>query len=179
MKRKGWVIFLCCLMIAALLAGCKGTAKSAAEQKEKKTTNGNGTAQDDTAVPNAPSPSSLGVVNEDLTADRLFTLIGKGDTDIDDMMKQGATLSDDQTADRAYKTTVLGEDANIAFQKGTDKKIKSVTVTVSKTVADKWKESLKGLYGESVGDIWSKDDAHVQMTTSGDNVIFTVSKVAK
>jgi len=178
MKRKGWIIFLCCLVIVALCAGCKGTEKSTAQQKEK-TTNGNGTAQDDTAVPNAPNPSSLGGVDEDLTADKLLALIGKEDSDIDDVMKQGATLSDDQTADRAYKTTVLGEDANIAFQKGTDKKVKSVTVTVSKTIADKWKESLKTLYGESVGDIWAKDDAHVQMATAGDNVIFTVTKVVK
>ncbi|MEA5038308.1 MAG: hypothetical protein VB086_00560 [Clostridiaceae bacterium] len=174
MKRAGWVFLICCLLILALCAGCSQNdkTKDTGQEQNQNTPNDNDT--NDNAV-----PPSLGDLDEDMTADKLFSLIGKQDTDVDAAMGQNATLSDDATGNRVFKTTILGEDANVTFVKDADMKIQTVAVTVNKTVADKWKTDLKERYGDSIDDVWEKDDAHVQMTTSGDNVVFAISRIAK
>lgn len=178
MKRKIWIILLCCLLVLTMCAGCKKPATTNPPKENNDQTPDNGTADDKNPVPDTPNPPSLGDVVE-VTAAKLYGLIGKMDTDIKTVLGENATVSDSAAANPEYKTKVLGKDAAITFKKAGDKTIESVVVTVNKNDAQTMMDDLEKQYGKNTNDIWEKDDTHIQKTTVGDNVVFTITKVKK
>lgn len=148
---------------------------------------GNDSSMNDTSMDgqdgNYPTfPNSLATMDADVAVRDLFDTLGLTETDLDNAMRDIATVGDGVDGARTYRHKLLGEDADVSYGFDDSRTINKVTVNAKPTTADQWRTELKDTLGakavEGETDTWTYDDNQIKIDDQGTHVVITIEKKA-
>lgn len=206
MKRR-WIAFLLfCVLLLTLAAACgrrnnednNGTNNNANDLNDNVNNNGtdgtngnngndrmnnNGTQGNgpDSMNGNYPVfPNSLATVDADVALDDLIATIGLTATDLENAMRDIATVGDNVDGARTYRHKLLGHEADVSYGFDEGRMINKVTVKTKKDYAEDWRRELNDTLGatavEGQTDTWDYSDSNVKITEEGDYLLITIEK---
>lgn len=127
-------------------------------------------------------PDSLATMDADVAVADLFDTIGLSETDLDNAMKDVATVGDGVDGARTYRHKLLGQDSEVSYGFDDQRAINKVTVKSPADTADEWREELSGTLGakevEGQMNNWTYNEHKVKVDDKGDHVIITIEKDA-
>ena len=127
-------------------------------------------------------PDSLATMDADVAVADLFDTIGLSETDLDNAMKDVATVGDGVDGARTYRHKLLGQDSEVSYGFDDQRAINKVTVKSPANSADEWREELSGTLGaksvEGEMNSWIYNEHKVKVDDKGDHVIITIEKDA-
>ena len=127
-------------------------------------------------------PDSLATMDADVAIADLFDTIGLTETDLDNAMRDIATVGDGVDGARTYRHKLLGEDADVSYGFDDSRTINKVTVNAKPTTADQWRTELKDTLGakavDGETDTWTYDDNQIKIDDQGTHVVITIEKKA-
>ena len=84
-------------------------------------------------------PDSLATMDADVAVADLFDTIGLSETDLDNAMKDVATVGDGVDGARTYRHKLLGQDSDVSYGFDDQRAINKVTVKSPADTADEWR----------------------------------------
>lgn len=127
-------------------------------------------------------PDSLATMDADVAVADLFDTIGLSETDLDNAMRDIATVGDGVDGARTYRHKLLGQDSEVSYGFDDQRAINKVTVKSPADSADEWREELSGTLGakevEGQMNSWTYNEHKVKVDDKGDHVIITIEKDA-
>lgn len=127
-------------------------------------------------------PDSLATMDADVAVADLFDTIGLSETDLDNAMRDIATVGDGVDGARTYRHKLLGQDSEVSYGFDDQRAINKVTVKSPADTADEWREELSGTLGakevEGQMNNWTYNEHKVKVDDKGDHVIITIEKDA-
>ena len=127
-------------------------------------------------------PDSLATMDADVAVADLFDTIGLSETDLDNAMRDIATVGDGVDGARTYRHKLLGQDSDVSYGFDDQRAINKVTVKSPADSADEWREELSGTLGakEVEGEMnsWTYNEHKVKVDDKGDHVVITIEKDA-
>jgi len=127
-------------------------------------------------------PNSLATMDADVAVRDLFDTLGLTETDLDNAMRDIATVGDGVYGARTYRHKLLGEEADVSYGFDDQKTINKVTVNAKPTTVDKWRSELTDTLGakeiEGQTDSWTYDDNQIKIDDQGTHVVITIEKKA-
>ena len=212
MNRKWIALLLSCALVLMLAAACGRNNDKTNSNANDTTNNGTNNGSDmnnggmgnsgNTNVPgdmtpgndlngsdgnigehNEPVfPDSLATMDADVAVADLFDTIGLSETDLDNAMKDVATVGDGVDGARTYRHKLLGQDSDVSYGFDDQRAINKVTVKSPANSADEWREELSGTLGaksvEGEMNSWIYNEHKVKVDDKGDHVIITIEKDA-
>lgn len=127
-------------------------------------------------------PDSLATMDADVAVADLFDTIGLTETDLDNAMRDIATVGDGVDGARTYRHKLLGQDSDVSYGFDEQRAINKVTVKSPADSADEWRDELSGTLGakQVEGDMnsWTYNEHKVKVDDKGDHVVITIEKDA-
>lgn len=127
-------------------------------------------------------PDSLATMDADVAVADLFDTIGLTETDLDNAMRDIATVGDGVDGARTYRHKLLGQDSDVSYGFDEQRAINKVTVKSPADSADEWRDELSGTLGakQVEGDMnsWIYNEHKVKVDDKGDHVVITIEKDA-
>ena len=127
-------------------------------------------------------PDSLATMDADVAVADLFDTIGLSETDLDNAMKDIATVGDGVDGARTYRHKLLGRDSDVSYGFDDQRAINKITVKSPADSADEWREELSGTLGakevEGQMNNWTYNEHKIKVDDKGDHVIITIEKDA-
>ena len=127
-------------------------------------------------------PDSLATMDADVAVADLFDTIGLSEADLDNAMRDIATVGDGVDGARTYRHKLLGQDSDVSYGFDDQRAINKVTVKSPANSADEWREELSGTLGaksvEGEMNSWIYNEHKVKVDDKGDHVIITIEKDA-
>ena len=127
-------------------------------------------------------PDSLATMDADVAVSDLFDTIGLSETDLDNAMRDVATVGDGVDGARTYRHKLLGHEADVSYGFDDQRAINKVTVKSPADSADEWRDELSGRLGaeEVAGEMnsWTYNQHKVKVDDKGDHVVITIEKDA-
>ena len=127
-------------------------------------------------------PNSLATMDADVAVRDLFDTLGLTETDLDNAMRDIATIGDGVYGERTYRHKLLGEDADVSYGFDDKRTINKVTVNAKPTTAEQWRTELNDTLGakavEGETDSWTYDDNQIKIDDQGTHVVITIEKKA-
>ena len=127
-------------------------------------------------------PDSLATMDADVAVADLFDTIGLSETDLDNAMKDIATVGDGVDGARTYRHKLLGRDSDVSYGFDDQRAINKITVKSPADSADEWREELSGTLGakevEGQMNNWIYNEHKIKVDDKGDHVIITIEKDA-
>ena len=127
-------------------------------------------------------PDSLATMDADVALADLFDAMGLSETDLDNAMKDVATVGDGVDGARTYRHKLLGQDSDVSYGFDDQRAINKITVKSPADSADEWREELSGTLGaksvEGEMNSWTYNEHKVKVDDKGDHVIITIEKDA-
>lgn len=209
MNRKWIALLLSCALVLMLAAAC-GRNNDKPNNNANDTTN-NGTTNNGSDMNTRPGntnvpgdmtpgndlngsdgnigehndpvfPDSLATMDADVAVADLFDTIGLSETDLDNAMKDIATVGDGVDGARTYRHKLLGRDSDVSYGFDDQRAINKITVKSPADSADEWREELSGTLGakevEGQMNNWTYNEHKIKVDDKGDHVIITIEKDA-
>ena len=127
-------------------------------------------------------PDSLATMDADVAVADLFDTIGLSETDLDNAMRDIATVGDGVDGARTYRHKLLGRDSDVSYGFDDQRAINKITVKSPADTADEWREELSGTLGakevEGQMNNWTYNEHKIKVDDKGDHVIITIEKDA-
>lgn len=127
-------------------------------------------------------PDSLATMDADVAVADLFDTIGLSETDLDNAMRDIATVGDGVDGARTYRHKLLGRDSDVSYGFDDQRAINKITVKSPADSADEWREELSGTLGakevEGQMNNWTYNEHKIKVDDKGDHVIITIEKDA-
>lgn len=127
-------------------------------------------------------PDSLATMDADVAVADLFDTIGLSETDLDNAMRDIATVGDGVDGARTYRHKLLGQDSDVSYGFDDQRAINKITVKSPADSADEWREELSGTLGakevEGQMNNWTYNEHKIKVDDKGDHVIITIEKDA-
>ena len=127
-------------------------------------------------------PDSLATMDADVAIADLFDTIGLTETDLDNAMRDVATVGDGVNGARTYRHKLLGRESDVSYGFDDQRAINKVTVKSPADSADEWREELSGTLGatevEGQMNNWTYNEHKIKVDDKGDHVIITIEKDA-
>ena len=127
-------------------------------------------------------PDSLATMDADVAVADLFDTIGLSEADLDNAMRDIATVGDGVDGARTYRHKLLGQDSEVSYGFDDQRAINKVTVKSPADSADEWREELSGTLGakevEGQMNNWTYNEHKIKVDDKGDHVIITIEKDA-
>lgn len=127
-------------------------------------------------------PDSLATMDADVAVADLFDTIGLSETDLDNAMRNIATVGDGVDGARTYRHKLLGQDSDVSYGFDDQRAINKITVKSPADSADEWREELSGTLGakevEGQMNNWTYNEHKIKVDDKGDHVIITIEKDA-
>ena len=127
-------------------------------------------------------PDSLATMDADVAVADLFDTIGLSETDLDNAMRDIATVGDGVDGARTYRHKLLGRDSDVSYGFDDQRAINKITVKSPADSADEWREELSGTLGakevEGQMNNWTYNEHKINVDDKGDHVIITIEKDA-
>lgn len=212
MNRKWIALLLSCALVLMLAAACgrnndktnnnandttnNGTTNNGSDMNTRPDNSGNTNVPGDMTPGNDLNgsdgnigehnepvfPDSLATMDADVAVADLFDTIGLSETDLDNAMKDVATVGDGVDGARTYRHKLLGQDSDVSYGFDDQRAINKVTVKSPANSADEWREELSGTLGaksvEGEMNSWIYNEHKVKVDDKGDHVIITIEKDA-
>ena len=212
MNRKWIALLLSCALVLMLAAACgrnndktnnnandttnNGTTNNGSDMNTRPDNSGNTNVPGDMTPGNDLNgsdgnigehnepvfPDSLATMDADVAVADLFATIGLSETDLDNAMKDVATVGDGVDGARTYRHKLLGQDSDVSYGFDDQRAINKVTVKSPANSADEWREELSGTLGaksvEGEMNSWIYNEHKVKVDDKGDHVIITIEKDA-
>lgn len=123
-------------------------------------------------------PDSLATMDADVAVADLFDTIGLTEKDLDNAMRDVATVGDGVDGARTYRHKLLGQDSEVSYGFDDQRAINKVTVKSPANTADEWREELSGTLGakevEGQMNNWTYNEHKVKVDDKGDHVVITI-----
>ena len=212
MNRKWIALLLSCALVLMLAAACgrnndktnnnandttnNGTTNNGSDMNTRPDNSGNTNVPGDMTPGNDLNgsdgnigehndpvfPDSLATMDADVAVADLFDTIGLSETDLDNAMKDVATVGDGVDGARTYRHKLLGQDSEGSYGFDDQRAINKVTVKSPADTADEWREELSGTLGakevEGQMNNWTYNEHKIKVDDKGDHVIITIEKDA-
>ena len=212
MNRKWIALLLSCALVLMLAAACgrnndktnnnandttnNGTTNNGSDMNTRPDNSGNTNVPGDMTPGNDLNgsdgnigehnepvfPDSLATMDADVAVADLFDTIGLSETDLDNAMRDIATVGDGVDGARTYRHKLLGQDSEVSYGFDDQRAINKVTVKSPADSADEWREELSGTLGakevEGQMNNWTYNEHKVKVDDKGDHVIITIEKDA-
>lgn len=127
-------------------------------------------------------PDSLATMDADVAIADLFDTIGLTETDLDNAMRDVATVGDGVNGARTYRHKLLGRESDVSYGFDDQRAINKVTVKSPADSADEWREELSGTLGatevEGQMNNWIYNEHKIKVDDKGDHVLITIEKDA-
>lgn len=127
-------------------------------------------------------PDSLATMDADVAVADLFDTIGLSEADLDNAMRDIATVGDGVDGARTYRHKLLGRDSDVSYGFDDQRAINKITVKSPADSADEWREELSGTLGakevEGQMNNWTYNEHKIKVDDKGDHVIITIEKDA-
>ena len=127
-------------------------------------------------------PDSLATMDADVAVADLFDTIGLSEADLDNAMRDIATVGDGVDGARTYRHKLLGQDSDVSYGFDDQRAINKITVKSPADSADEWREELSGTLGakevEGQMNNWTYNEHKIKVDDKGDHVIITIEKDA-
>jgi hypothetical protein len=127
-------------------------------------------------------PDSLATMDADVAVADLFDTIGLSETDLDNAMRDVATVGDGVNGARTYRHKLLGRESDVSYGFDDQRAINKVTVKSPADSADEWREELSGTLGatevEGQMNNWTYNEHKIKVDDKGDHVLITIQKDA-
>lgn len=127
-------------------------------------------------------PDSLATMDADVAVADLFDTIGLSEIDLDNAMRDIATVGDGVDGARTYRHKLLGQDSDVSYSFDDQRAINKITVKSPADSADEWREELSGTLGakevEGQMNNWTYNEHKIKVDDKGDHVIITIEKDA-
>ena len=127
-------------------------------------------------------PDSLATMDADVAVADLFDTIGLSETDLDNAMRDIATVGDGVDGARTYRHKLLGRDSDVSYGFDDQRAINKITVKSPADSADEWREELSGTLGakevEGQMNNWTYNEHKIKVDDKGNHVIITIEKDA-
>ena len=127
-------------------------------------------------------PDSLATMDADVAVADLFDTIGLSEADLDNAMRDIATVGDGVDGARTYRHKLLGRDSDVSYGFDDQRAINKITVKSPADSADEWREELSGTLGakevEGQMNNWTYNEHKIKVDDKGDLVIITIEKDA-
>ena len=127
-------------------------------------------------------PDSLATMDADVAIADLFDTIGLTETDLDNAMRDVATVGDGVNGARTYRHKLLGRESDVSYGFDDQRAINKVTVKSPADSADEWREELSGTLGatevEGQMNNWTYNEHKIKVDDKGDHVLITIEKDA-
>ena len=212
MNRKWIALLLSCALVLMLAAACgrnndkpnnnandttnNGTTNNGSDMNTRPGNSGNTNVPGDMTPGNDLNgsdgnigehndpvfPDSLATMDADVAVADLFDTIGLSETDLDNAMKDIATVGDGVDGARTYRHKLLGRDSDVSYGFDDQRAINKITVKSPADSADEWREELSGTLGakevEGQMNNWTYNEHKIKVDDKGDHVIITIEKDA-
>ena len=212
MNRKWIALLLSCALVLMLAAACgrnndktnnnandttnNGTTNNGSDMNTRPDNSGNTNVPGDMTPGNDLNgsdgnigehndpvfPDSLATMDADVAVADLFDTIGLSETDLDNAMRDIATVGDGVDGARTYRHKLLGQDSEVSYGFDDQRAINKVTVKSPADTADEWREELSGTLGakevEGQMNNWTYNEHKIKVDDKGDHVIITIEKDA-
>ena len=212
MNRKWIALLLSCALVLMLAAACgrnndktnnnandttnNGTTNNGSDMNTRPGNNGNTNVPGDMTPGNDLNgsdgnigehnepvfPDSLATMDADVAVADLFDTIGLSETDLDNAMRDIATVGDGVDGARTYRHKLLGRDSDVSYGFDDQRAINKITVKSPADSADEWREELSGTLGakevEGQMNNWTYNEHKIKVDDKGDHVIITIEKDA-
>lgn len=212
MNRKWIALLLSCALVLMLAAACgrnndktnnnandttnNGTTNNGSDMNTRPDNSGNTNVPGDMTPGNDLNgsdgnigehnepvfPDSLATMDADVAVADLFDTIGLSETDLDNAMRDIATVGDGVDGARTYRHKLLGQDSEVSYGFDDQRAINKVTVKSPADSADEWREELSGTLGakevEGQMNNWTYNEHKIKVDDKGDHVIITIEKDA-
>ena len=189
MNRKWIALLLSCALVLMLAAACGRNNDKPNNNANDTTNNGmnngatNNGSDGNIGEHNEPVfPDSLATMDADVAVADLFDTIGLSETDLDNAMRDIATVGDGVDGARTYRHKLLGRDSDVSYGFDDQRAINKITVKSPADSADEWREELSGTLGakevEGQMNNWTYNEHKVKVDDKGDHVIITIEKDA-
>ena len=212
MNRKWIALLLSCALVLMLAAACgrnndktnnnandttnNGTTNNGSDMNTRPDNSGNTNVPGDMTPGNDLNgsdgnigehndpvfPDSLATMDADVAVADLFDTIGLSETDLDNAMRDIATVGDGVDGARTYRHKLLGRDSDVSYGFDDQRAINKITVKSPADSADEWREELSGTLGakevEGQMNSWTYNEHKIKVDDKGDHVIITIEKDA-
>ena len=212
MNRKWIALLLSCALVLMLAAACgrnndktnnnandttnNGTTNNGSDMNTRPDNSGNTNVPGDMTPGNDLNgsdgnigehnepvfPDSLATMDADVAVADLFDTIGLSETDLDNAMRDIATVGDGVDGARTYRHKLLGRDSDVSYGFDDQRAINKITVKSPADSADEWREELSGTLGakevEGQMNNWTYNEHKIKVDDKGDHVIITIEKDA-
>lgn len=212
MNRKWIALLLSCALVLMLAAACgrnndktnnnandttnNGTTNNGSDMNTRPGNSGNTNVPGDMTPGNDLNgsdgnigehndpvfPDSLATMDADVAVADLFDTIGLSETDLDNAMRDIATVGDGVDGARTYRHKLLGRDSDVSYGFDDQRAINKITVKSPADSADEWREELSGTLGakevEGQMNNWTYNEHKIKVDDKGDHVIITIEKDA-
>ena len=127
-------------------------------------------------------PNSLATTDAEVAVRDLFDTLGLTETDLDNAMRDIATVGDGVDGARTYRHKMLGDDVDVSYGFDDRRTINKVTVNAKPATAEQWRNELGGTLGAKVvegqTDSWIFDGNQIKLEDQGTHVVITIEKTA-
>lgn len=189
MKKKLFTAMLACLVCFVLTACGKNNVQNNPNAKQSDSnkpgfSTGDGTGTNNTQNGTSPNlqvvPDSLARADADISLDDLIATLGLKETDLDNAMKDVATVGDNVVGARTYRHKLLGHDSDVSYSFGNDKAIDRITVYDVSANMPIWNkelsETLKAKAVEGQKGMWEYNGSTVRTEEKDGKYIITIEK---